>query len=57
MNSFAIIESPAGERRLHYMVMLISNVLRKNSAYDHLMLANRIHELIGEAHPAKASID
>ncbi len=54
MNSFAIIESPAGERRLHYMVMLISNVLRKNSAYDHLVLANRIHALIDQAHPAAA---
>jgi hypothetical protein len=52
MNSFAIIESPAAERRLDYMVMLISNVLRKNSAYDHLKLANQIHELIDAAHPA-----
>jgi hypothetical protein len=52
MNSFAIIESPAGERRLHYMVMLISNVLRKNSAYDHQTLATQIHNIIEEAHPA-----
>jgi hypothetical protein len=51
MNSFAIIESPAGEQRLHYMVMLISNVLRKNSAYDHQTLATRIHKLIDKAHP------
>lgn len=51
MNSFAIIESPADTRRLHYMVMLISNVLRKNSAYDHQQLATRIHELIDAAHP------
>ncbi|MFM1892458.1 MAG: hypothetical protein RLZ44_1535 [Pseudomonadota bacterium] len=52
MNSFAMIESPAGERRLHYMVMLISNVLRKNSAYDHQTLATQIHQLIDQAHPA-----
>lgn len=51
MNSFAIVESPAGENRLHYLVMLISNVLKKNSAYDHQTLATRIHELIDEAHP------
>jgi hypothetical protein len=51
MNSFAIIESPAGERRLHYMVMLISNVLRKNSAVDHQTLATRIQKLIDQAHP------
>ncbi len=51
MNSFAIIESPAGERQLQYMVMLISNVLRKNSAYDHQTLATRLQKLIEEAHP------
>ena len=51
MNSFAIIESPAGEQRLHYMVMLISNVLRKNSAVDHQTLATRIQKLIDQAHP------
>ena len=54
MNSFAIVESPAGERRLHYMVMLISNVLRKNSAHDHLTLADQIHGLIDGAHPAQS---
>ncbi len=52
MNSFALIESPAGERRLDYMVMLISNVLRKNSANDHQLLAGEIHKLIDAAHPA-----
>jgi hypothetical protein len=52
MNSFAIIESPAGERRLHYLVVLISNVLRKNSAYDHQSLATQIHKIIEEPHPA-----
>jgi len=52
MNSFAIIESPAKERHLDYMAMLISNVLRKNSAVDHQTLATRIHRLIEGAHPA-----
>ena len=51
MNSFAIIESPANERKLHYMVMLISNVLRKNSAVDHQTLGTRIHRLM-QAHHA-----
>lgn len=51
MNSFAIVESPAGERKLHYLVMLISNVLRKNSAYDHQALAKEIHKIIEAAHP------
>jgi hypothetical protein len=51
MNSFAIIESPATGRRLHYMVMLLSNVLRKNSAVDHQTLATRIQRLIEQMHP------
>jgi hypothetical protein len=46
MNSVAIVESPAETRRLHYIVTLISNVLRKNSAVDHQTLATRIHRLI-----------
>lgn len=50
MNSFAIIESPAHERKLHYMVMLISNVLRKNSAVDHQTLGTRIHRLMQAYH-------
>ncbi|WP_439135376.1 serine hydrolase [Pseudomaricurvus sp.] len=51
MNSFAIVESPAKERKMHYLVMLISNVLRKNSAYDHQALAKEIHKIIEAAHP------
>jgi hypothetical protein len=50
MNSVAIVESPAGDYRLDYMVTLISNVLRKNSAVDHQALATRIHRLIEAAH-------
>ncbi len=46
MNSVAIIESPAGEHRLYYMVTLVSDVLRKNSAVEHQTLATRIHRLI-----------
>ena len=44
MNSIAIIEYPAGDRKIHYMVTLISNVLRKNSAADHQALASRIQQ-------------
>jgi len=49
MNSFAIIESPVLEPRLHYMVMLVSNVLRKNSAVDHQALGSGIHQVIKAA--------
>ncbi len=51
MNSLAIVESPAGEHRLHYIATLISNVLRRNSAVDHQTLATRIHRLIEKANP------
>lgn len=51
MNSIAIVESPAGAHHLYYMVTLMSNVLRKNSALDHQTLATRIHRLVEEAHP------
>ncbi|MFC1880441.1 serine hydrolase [Thermodesulfobacteriota bacterium] len=44
--SLAIVESPASGRRHYYMVVVMSNVLRKNSAVAHQTLATRIHRLI-----------
>jgi hypothetical protein len=52
MNSAAIVESPAGQNRLYYMVTLLSNVLRKNSAVDHQTLATGMHRLLEAEHPA-----
>jgi len=46
MNSIAIVEYPAADRKLHYMVTLISNVLRKNSAAEHQALAGRIQQMM-----------
>lgn len=43
MNSVAIVEQPDGTT---YMVCLMTNVKKKNSAYDHLALAARIDKLI-----------
>ncbi|AJR03328.1 serine hydrolase [Siansivirga zeaxanthinifaciens] len=43
MNSVAIVEQPDGSR---YAVCLMSNVLNKNSAYDHLMLATKIDAIM-----------
>jgi len=51
MNSLAIIETPAGQDRLHYMVSVLSNVLRKNSAQDHRDLARAIHGMLLHDHP------
>jgi len=50
MNSVAIVEAPAGERKLHYIVTLMSNVLRRNSAVDHQTFAMRLHRLIEDYH-------
>ncbi len=52
MNSLAVVEAPAGNARLFYLVTLMSNVLRKNSAVDHQTLATRIHQLIEQKHAA-----
>jgi hypothetical protein len=52
MNSVAIIEAPAGSARLHYMVAVMSNVLRKNSALEHQTFATRLHRLIEGYHGA-----
>lgn len=43
MNSVAIVEQPDGRT---YLVVLLSNVLRKNSAVEHLNLATAIDKLI-----------
>ena len=55
MNSLAIIEAPAEGRRLYYLVAVMSNVLRRNSAVDHQTLATRIHRLIESRHAAPSS--
>ncbi len=54
MNSVAIVESPPEEGNLYYMVIVISNVLRKNSAVEHQTLGTRIHRLMQKAHPVSA---
>lgn len=46
LNSVAIIEAPAAERQLFYMVVVMSNVLRKNSAVVHQTLATRIQRML-----------
>ncbi|MDX1763817.1 MAG: serine hydrolase [bacterium] len=50
MNSVAIVESPAENRRLYYMTVLMSNVLGKNSAVAHQTFATRLHRLIERFH-------
>jgi hypothetical protein len=46
MNSVAIVEQEIDGKRLHYIVILVSNVLRKNSAEKHQELGTEMHQLI-----------
>jgi hypothetical protein len=55
MNSVAIVEHPADERRLYYMVTIVSNVLRRNSASVHMELATRIQKLVEARHGGAAA--
>jgi hypothetical protein len=43
MNSVAIVEQPEGA---HYIVVLMTNVLSRNSAWDHRRLASQIDEIM-----------
>ncbi|MEM8586286.1 MAG: serine hydrolase, partial [Bacteroidota bacterium] len=54
MNSVAIVEQPRGGR---YLVALMSNVLGRNSAYDHQLLASRIDNLIQQTPASEANLD
>ena len=51
MNSVAIIEQEIDGVRLHYIAVVISNVLRKNSAVEHQSLGTGVHRVILEANP------
>ena len=52
MNSVAIVEQEVDGVKLQYMVIVISNVLRENSAVEHQTLGTRIHQLIKKEHEA-----
>ena len=50
MHSVAIVESPAETKKIKYLIVLMSNVLRHNSAVDHQTMAMRIHRMIEKYH-------
>jgi len=50
MNSVAIVEWPAGDPELVYLVTLTSNVLNKNSAVAHQTFATRLHRVMQARH-------
>lgn len=55
--SVAIVETEKTDRDLHYLVVVISNVLRVNSAVAHQTLAMRIHRMIEARQAAPAVAD
>jgi hypothetical protein len=50
MNSVAIVEQEVDGVQLRYIVVVISDVLRRNSAVDHQTLGTQIHRLIKKEH-------
>ncbi len=55
MNSAAVVETTGRNPDLHYLVVVLSNVLRRNSAVAHQTLATRIHRLLEKRHPIVAT--
>ena len=53
MNSTAIVEVSGRRPSLHYITVVLSNVLRRNSAVEHQTLGTRIHRLVESLHPAE----
>jgi hypothetical protein len=53
LNSATVIETHDPNQRMHYIVVVLSNVLRKNSAEEHESLAAAIHQLMQQLHPRK----
>jgi hypothetical protein len=53
MNSTAIVEVSGRHPPLHYVVVVLSNVLRRNSAVEHQTLGTRIHRLVESLHPVQ----
>lgn len=50
MNAINVIEHEVGGQPLYYFVVLISNVLRVNSAVTHQTMATEVHRLIRARH-------
>ncbi len=53
LNSVTMVETDESGRRLQYIVVLLSNVLRKDSAQVHKRLATEIHQIMERDHPPR----
>lgn len=51
MNSVTMVESVDQKQKLHYIAVVLSNVLRKNSSEAHRLLGTQVHQLIQSRHP------
>jgi hypothetical protein len=58
MNSVAIVETPPkpGKTQLRYLVVVLSNVLKKNSAELHRDMATEIHRMIKARHAPQPAV-
>jgi len=56
LNSVAIVEWPAENPSLFYMVAVTSNILKENAAVAHQTLATRLHRLMQRRHPSGGSV-
>ena len=57
MNSVAIIEQEIDGVQLHYIVIVISNVLRQNSAVDHQKMGTEIHRQMKQHYKEASPVD
>jgi hypothetical protein len=55
LSSVAVVETPDRAVRLRYLVVINSNVLRKNASVAHQTFATRLHRLMETAHPAASA--
>ena len=55
MNSMVVVESIDRDPPLRYAVVVLSNVLRKNSSEVHKEFASRIHRIMESLHPTGAA--
>jgi hypothetical protein len=53
LNSATVVETHDPDQRMRYIVVVLSNVLKKNSAEEHENLATGIHDLMKQLHPPK----
>ncbi|MEH6610720.1 MAG: hypothetical protein V7696_15240 [Halioglobus sp.] len=50
MNSLTVVEEVFGDVKVHYISVVLSNVLKKNAAESHQALGTKVHQLIKARH-------